>query len=119
VRVITASRFVMPACAGARYGLEYSPTLDAIALASAISSAAAGLTGASVAFYSAHRTAKTAQEGRGGQRAADGYLKMLSLAEQEAQWHDAHVFNLGGDVLDNALMESTIGLFKIELVHPS
>jgi hypothetical protein len=65
--------------------------VDAVALASVISSAAVGLAGASVAFYSARRTAKTAQEGRVEQRAADGYLKVLSLAEQEAQWLDANV----------------------------
>jgi len=59
--------------------------VDAVALASVISSAAVGLAGASVAFYSARRTAKTAQEGRVEQRAADGYLKVLSLAAQEAQ----------------------------------
>src|SRR3954471_24758135 len=34
------------------------------------------------------------------QRAADGYLKVLSLAEQEAQWHEAVVFNLGYCVAD-------------------
>ena len=31
------------------------------------------------------------------QRAADGYLKVLSLAEQEAQWLDSRVYNLGLD----------------------
>jgi hypothetical protein len=56
-----------------------------------------GLAGAGVALYGAHRTAKTAQEGRAEQRAADGYLKILSLAEQEAQWFDSIVFNLGLD----------------------
>lgn len=71
--------------------------MDAVALASVISSAAVGLTGAGVAFYSAHRTAKTAREGRAEQRSADGYLKVLSLAEQEAQWHDSHVHNLSLD----------------------
>jgi hypothetical protein len=33
--------------------------------------------------FSVHRTARTAREGRAEQRAADGYLKGLSLAEQE------------------------------------
>jgi hypothetical protein len=58
-----------------------TPLVDAVALASVISSAAVGLTGAGVAFYSAHRTAKTAREGRAEQRAADGYLKVLAVAE--------------------------------------
>jgi len=71
--------------------------VDAVALASVISSAAVGLTGAGVAFYGTYRTAKTAREGRGEQRAADGYLKVLNLAEQEAQWTDATIFNLGLD----------------------
>jgi hypothetical protein len=31
------------------------------------------------------------------QRAADGYLKILRLAEQEAQWLDSVVYNLGLD----------------------
>jgi hypothetical protein len=43
--------------------------VDAVALASVISSATVGL---AVAFYSAHRTAKTAWEGRVEQRSADG-----------------------------------------------
>jgi hypothetical protein len=45
------------------------PLVDAVALASVISSATVGL---AVAFYSAHRTAKTAWEGRVEQRSADG-----------------------------------------------
>jgi hypothetical protein len=34
------------------------------------------------------------------QRSADGYLKILSLAEQEAQLLDSRVFNLGWDRKD-------------------
>ena len=52
------------------------------------------MAGAGAALYGTRRTAKTAQEGRIEQRAADGYLKILSLAEQEAQWLDSRVFNL-------------------------
>ena len=62
-----------------------------------ISSATVGLTGAGVAFYSTHRTARTAREGRVEQRAADSYLTVLSLVEREAQWYDASVHNLGID----------------------
>jgi len=68
--------------------------VDAVALASVISSAVVGLAGAGVALYSTHRTAKTAREGRVEQRAADGYLKVLSLAQQEAHWLEAQVYNL-------------------------
>jgi hypothetical protein len=68
--------------------------MDVVALASVISSATVGSAGASVALYGARRTAKTAQETRTEQRAADGYLKVLSLAEQEAQWLDSTVYNL-------------------------
>jgi hypothetical protein len=68
--------------------------VDVGALASVISSA---LVGVSVAFYTAHRTAKTAREGRVEQRSADGYLKVLSLVEQEAQWLDSRVFNFDLD----------------------
>jgi hypothetical protein len=52
--------------------------VDVVALASVISSATVGLT---VAFYSTHRTAKTAREGRVEERSADGYLKILSLVK--------------------------------------
>ena len=48
-------------------------------------------------FYTARSTAKIAREGRSDQRAADGYLRVLSLAEQEARWLDANTFNLGRD----------------------
>jgi hypothetical protein len=56
-----------------------------------------GLAGAGVALHGTRHTAKTAQESRIEQRAADGYLKILSLVEQEAQWLDSRVFNLGLD----------------------
>jgi hypothetical protein len=79
---------------------ETRRAVDAVALASVISSAVVGLAGASVAFYGARRTAKTDQEGRGEQRAADGYLKVPSLAEQEAQWLNSRVYNLGLDRQD-------------------
>jgi hypothetical protein len=64
------------------------PRVDAVALASVISSAAVGFAGAGVALYSAHRTAKTAREGRAEQRAADGYLQVLTLVEREGHWID-------------------------------
>jgi hypothetical protein len=67
-----------------------------------ISSATVGLAGAGVALHGTRRTAKTAQEGRAEQRAADGYLKIVSLAEQEAQWLDAQVFHFGLDEPDDA-----------------
>jgi hypothetical protein len=73
-------------------GLKHSRPVDVVALASVISSATVGLT---VPFYTAHRTAKTARDGRVEQRSVDGYLKILSLAEQEAQWLDSLVLNLG------------------------
>ena len=56
-----------------------------------------GFAGAGVAFDSARRTAKTAEQGRLEQKSADGYLKVLSLAEKEAQWLDSRVHNLGLD----------------------
>lgn len=59
-----------------------STTVDALALAGVI---VAGIGTASTginAFYNTRRTAKTAQEGPAEQRAADGYLKVLSLAER-------------------------------------
>lgn len=72
-----------------------TPVVDGVALASVITSGVVGLTGASAAFYSTHRTAKTAREGRVEQRAADGYLKVLSVAQQEAHWLEAQIYNLG------------------------
>ncbi|MDF2586031.1 MAG: hypothetical protein K0R33_4674, partial [Mycobacterium sp.] len=77
-----------------------STAVDAVALAGVI---VAGVGAASTginAFYNTRRTAKTAQEGRAEQRAADGYLKILSLAEREAQWLDSVVYNLGLDSED-------------------
>jgi hypothetical protein len=71
--------------------------VDVVALASVISSATVGLAGAGVALYSARRTAQTVEKGRVEQRASDGYLKVLSLAEQEAQWLDSRVYNFGLD----------------------
>jgi hypothetical protein len=71
--------------------------VDVVALASVISSAIVGLAGAGVALYGARRTAKTAERGRVEQRAADGYLKVLSLVEREALWLDSIVYNLGLD----------------------
>jgi hypothetical protein len=61
--------------------LEHCPPVDAVALVSVISSAVVGLTGAGVAWWSTQRTAKTVREARAERRAADGYLKVLSLAE--------------------------------------
>jgi hypothetical protein len=52
--------------------------VDVVALASVISSATVGPT---VAFYSTHRTAKTAREGRVEERSAGRYLKTVSLVE--------------------------------------
>jgi len=49
------------------------------------------------AFYSTGGRRKTAREGRAEQRAADGYLKILSLAEQEVQYNDAEIYNTGLD----------------------
>jgi hypothetical protein len=68
--------------------------VDVVALAAVISSAIVGLT---VPFYTARSTARNAREGRVEQRSADGYLKILSLLEQEAQWLDSRVYNLGLD----------------------
>ena len=49
------------------------------------------------AFYSTGGRRRTAREGRVEQRAADGYLKILSLAEQEVQYNDAEIYNTGLD----------------------
>jgi hypothetical protein len=73
------------------------------------------LAGAGAALYGTRRTAKTAQEGRIEQRAADGYLKILSLAEQEAQWLDSRVFNLG---LDRKELEYDVVSF-LEVPEPA
>ena len=75
--------------------LRDSSAVDVVALASVISPAVVGLAGASAAFYGTRRTAKTAEEGRVQQRAADGYSKILSLAEQGAKWLDSIVNNFG------------------------
>jgi hypothetical protein len=82
--------------------------MDPLALAAVI---VAGVSAASTginAFYNTRRTAKTAQEGRAEQRAADGYLKVLSLAEQEARWLDPRVFNLGLDPREKAYFDISV-----------
>ena len=63
--------------------------MDVLAVTSVIVAGVAAASTGINAFYNTRRTAKTAKEGRAEQRAADGYLKALSLAEQEAQWLDS------------------------------
>ena len=69
--------------------------MDVLAVTSVIVAGVAAASTGINAFYNTRRTAKTAKEGRAEreQRAADGYLKVLSLAEQEAQWLDSLVYN--------------------------
>jgi hypothetical protein len=86
-----------------------------VALAAVITSGTVGFAAAGAAFYSTHRTAKTAREGRAEQRAADGYLKVLGLAEQEAQWLDAAVFNRSLDPRD----DFTISFVRREVPEPA
>jgi hypothetical protein len=73
--------------------------VDVLAVASVIVAGVAAASTGINAFYNTRRTARTAK--RAGpsseQRAADGYLKILSLVEQEAQWLDSRVHNLGLD----------------------
>ena len=71
--------------------------MDVLAVASVIVAGVAAASTGINAFYNTRRTARTAKEGRAEQRAADGYLKILSLVEQEAQWLDSRVHNLGLD----------------------
>jgi hypothetical protein len=71
--------------------------MDVLAVTSVIVAGVAAASTGINAFYNTRRTAKTAKEGRAEQRAADGYLKVLSLAEQEAQWLDSLVHNYGLD----------------------
>jgi hypothetical protein len=83
--------------------------VDVLAIASVITAVIAVLTTGVTSVYNTWRTARAAQEGRAEQRAADGYLKVLSLAEQEAQSLDATVYNFG---LDRRELEYGIGEFK-------
>lgn len=71
--------------------------MDGVALASVITSGILGIATASVAVWTAHQTGRLAREQRIQQRSADGYLQVLKLAEQEAQWLDAFVHNYGLD----------------------
>jgi hypothetical protein len=48
------------------------PLVDAVALVSVISSAVVGLTGAGVAFYSTHRTARTHEKDEPGSERRTG-----------------------------------------------
>jgi len=59
--------------------------VDGLALASVLTSAVAVVSTAGVAVWNANRAVETAREARVDQRAAEGYLKVLSLAEAEAQ----------------------------------
>ncbi|MEJ3651494.1 hypothetical protein WEH80_00610 [Actinomycetes bacterium KLBMP 9759] len=52
---------------------------------------------AGIAAWSVHKNASLAREQRVEQRAADAYLQVLKLAEQEGQWTDATVYNYGLD----------------------
>jgi hypothetical protein len=74
--------------------------MDGVALASVITSGALGAATASIAVWTARQSAKLAKEQRVQQRSADGYLQVLRLAEQEAQWLDSCVHNFGLDHQD-------------------
>ena len=74
--------------------------MDGVALASVITSGALGAATASIAVWTARQSARLAREQRVQQRSADGYLQVLQLAEQEAQWLDACVHNFGLDEQD-------------------
>jgi hypothetical protein len=63
--------------------------MDVLAVTSVIVAGVAAASTGINAFYNTRRTAKTAKEGRAQQRAADGYLKVLSLAEQRSTATDA------------------------------
>ncbi len=71
--------------------------MDPLALASVITSGVVGLGGFGVAIWSGLNNAAMAREQRREQRAADAYLHILRLAEQESQWLDSCVRNFGLD----------------------
>jgi hypothetical protein len=79
---------------GAHHIAGTLPHVDAVALAAVITSGVVGLTGVGAAFWSTHRTAQTAREGRVQQRLAESYLEVLRLVELEAQWATARATNL-------------------------
>ncbi len=68
--------------------------MDPVALASVITSGVLGVSTGGIAIWTAKRNAALAREQRVEQRAADAYLQILRLAEQEAQWLDTSVYNL-------------------------
>jgi hypothetical protein len=76
---------------------ETIPAVDAVAVAlvaAFVSLAVGGLT-ASVTAWSAHKTSKTAREGRIDQRRADAYVHVLTIVEREGHWCEAWVANFG------------------------
>jgi hypothetical protein len=76
-----------------RHRLTHFPAVDVLALA-AVTVARAGAASTGInAFCETRHKAKPAREDRAEQRAADGSLKVLSLAEQEALWLDSRVYN--------------------------
>jgi hypothetical protein len=58
-----------------------------------------------VAGLSVFQVARTAQKGRSEQRAADAYLAVLRLVEQEVEWLDLRVAHLAGPEWDTPPME--------------
>ncbi len=96
VRSVTGATVPSPTWGSARCRWDTS-AVDVLAVTSVIVAGVAAASTGINAFYNTRRTAKTAKEGRAQQRAADGYLKVLSLAEQEAQWLDSLVHNYGLD----------------------
>jgi len=62
-----------------------------VALVAAFVSLAVGGLTASVTAWSAHKTSKTAREGRIDQRHADAYVHVLTIVEREGHWCEAWV----------------------------
>jgi hypothetical protein len=75
--------------------------VDGVALASVITSGVLDVTTPSIAVWTTRRNVGIARENRVQQRLADGYLKVLSLAEQEAWWLDASDWLAAHDTDDN------------------
>ncbi len=65
--------------------------MDAVALASVITSGVLGITTSAVAVWSTQQSAKLVRETRTQQRLAESYLELLRSVEREGQWIAASI----------------------------
>ena len=68
--------------------------MDAVALASVITSGVVGISGIGAALWTSRQAATLARETRSQERLANAYLEVLGMVELEGQWFLSSADNL-------------------------